>query len=83
MPPKPNTACCPDCGMELPSDAALEGLCPKCLLSLALVGSEVEELETLDGSRLGRVLGERYQVREVLGRGGMDSPILVKRNSTF
>ncbi|HEY7819293.1 MAG TPA: protein kinase, partial [Vicinamibacteria bacterium] len=43
------------------------GLCPQCLLSLAL---EDEEAETLQGDA-GRVLGERYQIREVLGRGGM------------
>ena len=71
MAPKTKSASCPDCGMELPSDASIEGLCPKCLLSLALMDSEPEDLPTLDGSGLGRVLGERYQIREVLGRGGM------------
>ena len=28
---------CPDCGTELGSDPEAEGLCPRCLLSLALV----------------------------------------------
>jgi hypothetical protein len=37
----------------------------------ALPDVEVEELETLYGSGMGRILGERYQIREVLGRGGM------------
>jgi WD40 repeat protein len=32
---------------------------------------EDEEPETLHGERAGLILGERYQIREVLGRGGM------------
>ncbi|HEY7817676.1 MAG TPA: serine/threonine-protein kinase, partial [Vicinamibacteria bacterium] len=60
------TGVCPDCGTPLPREAALMGLCPQCLLSLAL---EDEEAETRQGT--GRILGERYQIREVLGRGGM------------
>ena len=59
---------CPDCGTPLPKDAALMGLCPQCLLSMAL---EDDEPETLHGEGAGRILGERYQIREVLGRGGM------------
>ena len=59
---------CPDCGTPLPKDAALRGLCPQCLLSMAL---EDEESPTLHGSSPGGILGERYQIREVLGRGGM------------
>jgi hypothetical protein len=71
---------CPDCGRLLPKDASLLGLCPQCLLSMAL---EDEEPETLHGSSPGGLLGERYQIREVLGRGGMDSPLLVKRKPSF
>jgi hypothetical protein len=33
---------CPDCGTELGSDAGTEGLCPRCLLSLVLVRSELD-----------------------------------------
>ncbi len=62
------TGVCPDCGTPLPRDAALMGLCPQCLLSMAL---EDEESPTLHGSSPGGILGERYQIREVLGRGGM------------
>jgi serine/threonine protein kinase len=62
------TTVCPDCGTPLPQDAALMGLYPQCLLSMAL---EDEEPETLHGEGTGRILGERYQIREVLGRGGM------------
>ncbi len=62
------TGVCPDCGTPLPKDAALMGLCPQCLLSMAL---EDEESPTLHGSSPGGILGERYQIRDVLGRGGM------------
>ena len=72
---------CADCGIDLPSDPATEGLCPQCLLSLALVDFEmseprrVEELPTLHRSveqvAPGQILGERYQIRALLGRGGM------------
>jgi serine/threonine protein kinase len=62
------TGVCPDCGSPLPKDAALLGLCPQCLLSMAL---EDEENPTLQGSSPGGILGERYQIREILGRGGM------------
>jgi len=31
---------CPDCGTELPTDAAISGLCPQCLFSLAMPGSD-------------------------------------------
>ncbi len=59
---------CPDCGKALPEEKGLLGLCPQCLLSMAL---EDEERPTLHGSSPGGILGERYQIREVLGRGGM------------
>jgi len=66
---------CPDCGTELLSDPATEGLCPQCLLSLALLGGEPDEQPTLHrrGETLssGQILGERYQIRSLLGRGGM------------
>ncbi len=48
------------------------GLCPSCLLSMALSD---EESPTLHGSSPGLILGERYQIREVLGRGGRGRPI--------
>jgi serine/threonine protein kinase len=40
-------------------------------LSLALEESELGARETLDGTALGQVLADRYQMRELLGRGGM------------
>jgi len=42
------TGVCPDCGTPLPKDAALMGLCPQCLLSMAF---EDDEPETLHGVR--------------------------------
>ena len=62
------TGVCPDCGTPLPKDAALLGLCPQCLLSMAL---EDEESPTIEGPGPGGILGERYQIREVLDCGGM------------
>jgi serine/threonine protein kinase/WD40 repeat protein len=71
---------CPDCGSDLVSEPGLPGLCPQCLMSLALVRSPVavkpdaadhEGPETLHRLSAGRILGERYQIRELLGRGGM------------
>jgi len=49
------TGVCPDCGTPLPKDAALMGLCPQCLLSMAL---EDEENPTLQGPGPGGILGE-------------------------
>ena len=40
---------CPDCGTELGSDAATRGLCPRCLLSLALVKSALGAGSDPDG----------------------------------
>jgi eukaryotic-like serine/threonine-protein kinase len=75
---------CPDCGSELPPEPGTEGLCPRCLLSLALPRADrvraVPRLETEEfpvretedvRPAAGQVLGERYQLRELLGRGGM------------
>jgi WD40 repeat protein len=65
------SARCPDCGGELSSEPGILGLCPQCLLSLALDESELGAQQTLDGTALGQVLADRYQMRELLGRGGM------------
>src|SRR3990172_6223940 len=59
------TGVCPDCGTPLPKDAALMGLCPQCLLSMAL---EDEENPTLQGPGHGGILGERYKAMRVLVR---------------
>ncbi|MGH9392043.1 MAG: hypothetical protein ACRD1Z_20765 [Vicinamibacteria bacterium] len=65
------SAPCPDCGGELSSEPGIQGLCPQCLLSLALEESDLGEQKTLEGSALGHVIADRYQMRELLGRGGM------------
>ena len=81
---------CRDCGTQLSYGPWVEGLCPHCLLELALtpssaegpLGSETEptlefpsaaargepSLETFTSQQ---IIGERYQVRSLLGRGGM------------
>ena len=65
---------CPQCGSGSVSDA-VEGLCPQCLLSLALLESprwhDAADATTRYGAAPGRLLGNRYQIRELLGRGGM------------
>ena len=71
----PEPVRCPDCGTELVSAGDVAGLCPQCRLSLALAVSppddEPGEAPTLEGPAPGRLLGQRYQIRELLGRGGM------------
>ena len=84
------TPLCPECGTQLSYGPWVEGLCPHCLLELALTPSSAEGLppseteptleypsatargeplhETLAAQQ---ILGERYQVRSLLGRGGM------------
>jgi WD40 repeat protein/predicted Ser/Thr protein kinase len=52
------------------------GLCPQCVLSLALLQSPApadpnDEPVTIAHAVAGRILGDRYQIRELLGRGGM------------
>jgi len=54
------------------------GLCPRCLLSLALLPPVHEPTAdwapdgpSLDSPAAGQIRGERYQMRELLGRGGM------------
>ena len=73
---------CPACGSVLSREGSSEGLCPGCILELALESpSLIEELagtnegETLvysrEGFSRGQILGNRYRVRSLLGRGGM------------
>ena len=74
---------CPACDTPLSQSQGIEGLCPSCLLELALndtsLGAEVlvdsEEAPTLQYSGYtfeeGQIQGERYRVRSLLGRGGM------------
>ena len=71
---------CPDCGTDILCEPGMPGLCPQCLLSLALRespragsddSSDPGEAHTIDRPAPGRILGERYQIRELLGRGGM------------
>ncbi len=69
-------ASCPDCGTALSGEPWAPGLCPHCSLLLALdQGTEELEAPTLDYPSAtlaeGQVLGNRYRIRALLGRGGM------------
>ena len=67
----PYPAPCPHRRSE-PAPGELDGLCPECLLSLALGESGVaDDTLTVAAVAEGRMLGQRYQIRELLGRGGM------------
>ena len=73
---------CPACGSDLSADGAGAGLCPACILELALEepsltaarGAPVDD-ETLvwadGGFAPGQILGQRYRILSLLGRGGM------------
>ena len=66
---------CPQCGTDARSEAGIEGLCPQCLFSLALLESPSPvysgDAPTQYVASTGRLLGDRYRIRELLGRGGM------------
>ena len=75
---------CPHCGTEIPDHGWEEGLCPACILGLALSPIAADELDAEDFDAdephgaapagvlaPGQVLGGRYRVRASLGRGGM------------
>ena len=71
----PEVGRCSHCGTELVSEPGIPGLCPQCLFSLALRDpnplSDDEAVTREHPLSPGRILGERYQIREVLGQGGM------------
>ena len=75
-------ASCPACGTPLSQEGRSEGLCPACVFELALESpSLLSEQEGSDEDRTlvysreayspGQVLGKRYRIRSLLGRGGM------------
>jgi WD40 repeat protein/predicted Ser/Thr protein kinase len=70
----PMPARCPQCGADGVLNA-VEGLCSHCLLSLALLESprshDGPDAPTHIGAVAGRLFADRYQIRELLGRGGM------------
>ena len=73
---------CASCGSELSQELSSEGLCPGCLIDLALDSPALmdelqhpEEAETLASSEgsldPGSIRGDRYRIRSALGKGGM------------
>ena len=78
-------AACPHCGTGLSGEPWTAGLCPHCSLRLALEqpdepteisdSDEGREAPTIaypaDSLSEGQMLGDRYRIRALLGRGGM------------
>ena len=74
---------CLDCGTKLSQEPWAPELCPRCSLQLALeqspveidVGDDPEALPTRQFPNQtfspGQILGSRFQIRSLLGRGGM------------
>src|SRR5262245_7238577 len=75
------TVACPECGNRLSAEQWSQGLCLSCLLDLGLSnGAKAAANASLNmptegpvGPLLnaGQILGERYRIRSLLGRGGM------------
>src|SRR6185436_1803148 len=69
-------ATCSECGEAVPADARTLGLCPRCLMRSALVGSGgqrvggARKVEPPGAALLGESLGG-LEVFELIGRGGM------------
>ena len=60
----------------MPDEDSMMGLCPSCLLGLADKNGDPEQQETVLFQEQpvigpGHLLGNRYQIRSILGRGGM------------
>ena len=73
---------CPACGSVLSRGHSSAGLCPACVFELALESpSLLDDLEGIDTEETlaysrgafspGQILGNRYRIRSLLGRGGM------------
>jgi len=75
---------CPACGTDVSQERWSAGLCPACLIELALDDTSLEaelEVEAGEAPTLqftpdhtfseGDIHGERYRIRSLLGRGGM------------
>jgi WD40 repeat protein len=82
MAPEAVSPACVQCGTHAVSDPEVEGLCPACLLRLAVdepglidhvLEPEAESTAAFRHGALspGEVHGQRYRIRSLLGRGGM------------
>jgi len=75
-----NTPVCPGCGTPLLGEVGLSGLCPRCLFGLAAdeaptgaptLGYGEDGESEGDTFSPGQLLGARYRIASLLGRGGM------------
>src|SRR5262245_59010250 len=66
---------CPRCGAPLPSDAPAGGICPQCLLRVALESEPGSKPTTISlPASAAQAAGERigpYKLLRVVGEGGM------------
>src|SRR5262245_32214711 len=74
---------CPDCGNQLTAEPWAAGLCVSCLLELGLSAHSAPALAAVPDADVptvseppssltpDQILGNRYRIRALLGRGGM------------